>query len=357
MHVTILTSAGLATGGARQAIYLGRGLKEAGHTVRFVAPPGSEVLRLAGFLDPLELPSTLRATESLLSSLIPRDEPMVLHGFHNRGVKLTAYIGTWWRVAGKRAVCAAHRGVTARPNNPLPYLLPGIRAYIVNSKATADMLPLLWRRKRCYLVNNSIPEERLAVTRDAGAVRAELGIPEGHIILGDVAHDKPEKAVDRLIMAYAKAKGQLPPSTLVVVGVNKAKWEGLCAELGITDDVRLVPRTEHVADYVQFFSLFVFPSYFIESQPNVLMEAMSLGVPVIGSDIGGVPDMLRNEFLFKPGDVDECAAKMIEVASNSELLKAMSAENAAKKDEFSTAYRVKRVVEIYESILKEAGLA
>ena len=356
MNVIILSSAKLATGGARQALYQARDLIRAGYKVDFVSYPNSELRKLAPELAWTDLSGNLREMNRVLRGLMIPGQSTVLHGFHNRGVKITAYLGTLWRLQGLPAVCAAHRGVTNRPGNPLPYLLPGIRAYMVNSRETGEMLPLLWRRKRCHFVGNAIPEERLQTSRGPEEMLAELQIEPGRLLLGDVAHDKPEKGVGRLLEAYARVKGSLPPSNLLIVGVSESKWLPQCRELGIEREVRLIPRTEQVADYVQLFSLFVFPSYFIESQPNVIMEAMCLGKPVIGGGIGNVEELIGSEFCFKPGDVEEMSAKILWAAQNPQLMQQAAEANQAYSRRFSPEYRIQTVLGIYRDILREAGL-
>ncbi|MDR2051771.1 MAG: glycosyltransferase family 4 protein [Deltaproteobacteria bacterium] len=176
-------------------------------------------------------------------------------------------------------------------------------------------------------------------------------------VIGNVASDSPKKGVGRLLAAYAAARRSLPPSTLVVVGVNNLEqWRSVCAGLGIEEHVRLVPRIENVADYLQTFALLVFTSYFIESQPNVIMEAMSLGVPVIASNIGEISSMLLPDCLFRPGDADEAARLLVSVANDPERLSLLSALNLAWKPLFSMERRLETVLGHYRAALREAGL-
>lgn len=358
MNVIILTSAGLSTGGARQALYLADGLRKLGHSVHFVCKYDSEprVQAEALGLNCTYLPKTLKEAEPVLRALIVKDGQNVLHAFHNRGVKIAAYLGTLWRLQGLPIACAAHRGVSAKPGNPLPYLLPGIRSYMVNSFYCAKVLPLFWRRKRCYLVNNSIPTERLAVTRDAKTMRKELDIPEDHFVLGNLISHDPAKGGERLMRAYAMARPGLPPSTLVLVGAIKERLLPLCKELGLEKHCRIIERTEHVADYLQIMSLLVFASSFIESQPNVILEAMALGVPVIGSNIGGIPEILPSDCLFDPQKTHEISAKIVEMINNPERLRLLSKINSAQKDLYSMENRLYTVLSHYRAILAENSL-
>lgn len=359
MNIIIFSAAGYASGGSRQALYLAKGFQEQGHKVRFVGRENTEPMNIAlqMGLDCVAYPyKDLRKTNRILRSLMSENENTVLHAFHNRGVKFAAYLGTLWKLQKLPVVCVAHRGVTNRPGNPLPYLLPGIRAYLVNSKACGEQLPLLWRKHRWHLVNNSIPAERLLTTRSVEQMRKELNIAEGKLIVGNIGQNKAAKGNDRLMRAYAAARPSLPPSNLLLVGVKSEKLAPLAQELGIEADCRFVARTEHVADYIQLISLLVFPSVFVESQPNVIMEAMSMGVPVIGSDIGGIPELIQPDCLFDPEKTESISGKIVEMFSKPERMRAIAEENLAKKGLFSTEHRLKVVMGHYVDALKEAGL-
>ena len=357
MTVIIVTAGGSqASGGVRQAIYLAKSLQQAGYTVHFICNPSKELLVLATGLQCIPLPRKLAETNRLLRSLMPEGESVVVHGFHNWGVKYAAYLGTLWRIQGLPVVCVAHRGVTAKPKNPLPYLLPGIRAFLVNSHAIINILPLLWRRKRAHFVSNCISPERLVPTCSKEQIRKELHIPDEHLVIGTLAHENPQKGAGRLIEAYAKARASMPPSTLVLIGVPEKNYLETATAHGVSKHVRFVSRTEDIANYLQIITLFVFASYFVESQPNVVMEAVSMGLPVISSNIGEVPHMVQQDCLFAPGNTDEIAAKMTELVNNPSRLAQLAVENLAKKSLFSPERRLETILQHYNAVLNESGL-
>lgn len=355
MTIIILTTAASVSGGARQALYLAKALQDLGNTVHFVCWLNDETHLIAQEmgLQCTGMRASLKELNAVLRGLMPPDEKVIVHAFHNRGIKIAAYLGTLWRLQGLPVVCTIHRGVTRRPGNPLPYLLPGIRCYMVNSLAAGRTLPLLWRKKRCALVDNSIPPERLQVTRDCATMRKELEIPEEHMIIGNIAHHKTAKGAEELIRAFAKARPSLPPATLIIVGVRPEKIEHVCRELGIEQYCRLIPRTQSVADYIQLMTLLVFPSRFIESQPNVILEAMCMGIPVIGSSIGGIPELLPGDCLFDPKNLDEIAYKIVEMCNNPKRLAMLSAMNKAQHPLYSTENRMDVIQSLYRSMLEE----
>ena len=145
MTVIILTTAASVSGGARQALYLGKALQDMGKKVYFVCWLDNETHAIAQEmgLNCVGFTRSLKDMNLTLKNLMEPGEKVVLHAFHNRGIKVAAYLGTLWRLQGLPVVCTIHRGVTKRPGNPLPYLLPGVRYYMVNSLAAGRNLPLL----------------------------------------------------------------------------------------------------------------------------------------------------------------------------------------------------------------------
>ena len=358
MQIIVLSSACSVSGGARQALYLADGLKKRGLPVRFVCPPACALSEAAENLNLpyTALPDKFFEAERVLRALLLPDGPTVIHAFHNKGVKWAAYMGTLWQLKKLPVACVAHRGVTARPGNPLPYLLPGIRAFLVNSKACARTLPLLWRKKRCFVVNNSIPDDRLIPHISKEEMRERLGIAPEHLIVGTICNNNPAKGAGALIRAFAAAQPKLPPATLLLVGVSSERWLPLCEEHGVAGPVRLIPHTPDIADYLQCLDLMCFPSSFIESQPNVIIEAMCLGVPVIAGAVGGVPELLPPECLFDPADEKVIAEKLLYFMSRPDERQRLSAEGLAKKHTFSLEFRLDTLLAHYRRCLEEQKL-
>jgi glycosyltransferase involved in cell wall biosynthesis len=106
-----------------------------------------------------------------------------------------------------------------------------------------------------------------------------------------------KNAVDDLIKAFAIVKKRVP-SILVICGVgeDEQKLKSLAEELGVSADVRflgLVPYLQ-LPKYVSAADVFVRPSI-SEGFGNSFVEALSCGVPIIGTPVGGIPDFLSDE--------------------------------------------------------------
>lgn len=350
MRIIYVTSADNSSGGARQAMYLATGMRERGHEVFFFTPPRSLLRPLAPETAWLDLPAERRHWRKALEEAIG-GQAAIVHAFHNKAVKSLAFYGTLWRLLGKPVACVAHRGVIYPPNNFLPYIAPGIRVFAVNSLACLKTLPLFWRKDAGRVVYNCVPKSKITPTRPPAQMRAELGINEEDTVLGCVSNNAPVKGLEHLIRAFAKIAG--PGMVLCLVGGRRDLWGGLCEELGIGDAVRIIPRTEYVADYLQLFSLFVLPSL-SESSPNSLQEAMCMGLPAVGSAVGGVPEcILDQRYLAPPGDTEALAKVMAAALADRKALAQAGERNLAFSERFSVQKKLDVMEGIYTDLLGE----
>lgn len=105
------------------------------------------------------------------------------------------------------------------------------------------------------------------------------------------------------LLEMLEALRAFPDATLTIVGPfvdqdgrsSREAFEEACARLGIRDRVRLVPEmtSDQVRPLYREHDLFVFPTH-REGFPNVLLEAMEAGLPIVASRIGGIPDMIED---------------------------------------------------------------
>ena len=98
-------------------------------------------------------------------------------------------------------------------------------------------------------------------------------------------------------------------------------------QLGITFLGKL--NSEQIADKMVSSDLFVHPSH-VDNSPNSISEAMMVGMPVIATNVGGIPSLIKNRgngLLFQDGDSLDLASKILELSENKELSKRLG-ENA-----------------------------
>lgn len=129
-------------------------------------------------------------------------------------------------------------------------------------------------------------------------LRRELGLHAGTSVLVSIGRLSKEKGHADLVRAVARLRHRARdlPCCLLVVG-NGPEQSGLtrlCRKLGLTGEVRLVGYQEDVRPYLALADVFVLPSH-SEGSPNALLEAMAVGVPVVATSVGGIPDMVESE--------------------------------------------------------------
>jgi glycosyltransferase involved in cell wall biosynthesis len=286
-----------------------------GHAVSLCLPENSTFweLKPEPFWHPL--PTETTKWRAPLEKLLPKNpaEPTIIHAFHNKAVKRIAWWGLFWMK--RNLACVAHRGVLYRPGNPLPYISPAMRAFIVNSRACADAIGIYAPKRKIRIVANAVPDERVSPTVTMEEMRRALGLEDTKICFVYIGNDSPVKGADQLLRSYAAAN--LPQTRLIMIGTSPARWHPLCRELGIEHLVRHAGEVENVADYLQIADAFVFPSIGkMDSFPNVLLEAMRMGLPVVASKVGGIPEIAQNNgILVKPGDLSALSGALAEMAN------------------------------------------
>ena len=174
-----------------------------------------------------------------------------------------------------------------------------------------------------------------------------------------VANLVPVKGVETLIEAFniSNADGW----HLLIVGDNNSEYgshiKGLVKQKGMTSKVTFTGKTPLVKDYLEVSELFVLPTKNEgrrEGSPVSLLEAMSMGLYVLGSKIPGIKDQLSNfpELMFEAGNVQELSGKMEMVFNLSQIeLKTWSAiltEHVLNN--YSIEKEVKNHQEIYDRV-------
>jgi len=147
-------------------------------------------------------------------------------------------------------------------------------------------------------------------------LRRNWGLGSGPLI-GITSRLADIKGHAYLIEAMKLVLVEFPSAQLIIVGEGKVKEElvGLTRELGLGKKVLFISTVLDTKEVLSILDLFVLPSL-EEGLGLSLMEAMAFGLPCIGSEVGGIKDLIRhrvNGLLVKPADVKELAAAILEL--------------------------------------------
>ncbi len=351
MRIVIVTSSTNRSGGTRQAIYQAQGLLERGHDVTLALPEDSTFwdLHPAPFWHPLPNDSTgwRKGMERLLFPHGRTRTHAIVHAFHNRAVKRVALWGLFWKRYG--VVCVAHRGVLYRPGNPLPYLSPAMRAIIANSRACAGAIAFCTPAGKIRVVANAVPDERITPMIPPETMYRNLGLTPGQRCLVYVGNNSRIKGAEELMRAFAAA--DLPVGIhLIMLGVDPPRWQGLCAQLGLEGRILFPGKVENVGDYLQLAEAFVFPTN-MDSAPNTLLEAVRMGLPVLATSVGGVPEIVDgNGLLVPPGDPAALATALREMTASTERRVQWSRRSRELGAIYTVEARCKALEAIYHSL-------
>lgn len=241
------------------------------------------------------------------------------------------------------------------------YCLPRYDEVIcVSRDLYEECLALGVPRDRCWHVPNAIDTEEYSRVESTDESKRRLGLSEQRMLVGAVGRLSEEKGFDLLI----RACGQL-----VARGVNLELWiagegdqqptlEKLVADLSLTDRVRLLGFQSDCRAFYQAMDVFVLSSL-REGLPNVLLEAMSMSVPVVSTRVAGVPTLLQegeNGLLVEPGRVDELASAMDRLLADGSLRRRIG-EAGRRTIECNHGFRrrMDRIREIYETSFARGG--
>ena len=148
--------------------------------------------------------------------------------------------------------------------------------------------------------------------------------PNGEKLIVHTSNFRKVKRVEDAIRVFHKVRQQIPVKLLLVGdGPERVKAENLCRELGTCDDIRFLGKLEQIEEVLSVADLFLMPSE-KESFGLAALEAMACEVPVISSNIGGLPELAINGvtgFMCNVGDIEDMVNKAMIVLDENNLPK------------------------------------
>ncbi len=173
-------------------------------------------------------------------------------------------------------------------------------------------------------------------------------------ILLHISNFRAVKRVVDVVRIYAKVRPKVP-SVLVMVGDGPDRVDAVdeARKLGVEDDVHFLGRIDDVAPLLSSADLFLLPSN-RESFGLSALEALACGVPVIGCNVGGLPEVVRHGetgVLLAPGDIDGMSSAAIEILSDPAKWQAMSELGAS---DARARFSEDAIVPLYEALYHKA---
>jgi glycosyltransferase involved in cell wall biosynthesis len=187
-------------------------------------------------------------------------------------------------------------------------------------------------------------------------------VQDASLVIGAVCVLRPEKGLDLLQEAFARVRHLAPGSKLLIVG-NGPELERLrrsSGDLGLGDSALFHPAVAAVAPMMRAIDIFVLSSH-SEAFSNALLEAMACGCCVVGSRVGGTPELIGNDergLLFENGNAADLAEKLAKLMQDVELRREL-AERAAvfARTKLTIEANVERMIQIYDGLLNRKHVA
>ncbi len=185
-------------------------------------------------------------------------------------------------------------------------------------------------------------------------VRAELGVSPEQVLVGTIANLRTEKAYPDLLRAARQVLDTELPVRFVAVGQGplEAELDSLHAELDLGEGFRFLGYREDARRLLAGFDLFPLSSR-DEGLPVSLMEALALGVPVVATEVGGVPEAIRHGqegLLVPPGQPDLLAQAILKLVEDPNQRSALAEAAAVRGDAFGVRPMPERLERIYHDV-------
>jgi glycosyltransferase involved in cell wall biosynthesis len=211
------------------------------------------------------------------------------------------------------------------------------------------------RRDRVEVVIHGIQVEAVrAAGAERAAVRAELGVTDHDVVIGTVANYTAQKAYPNLFAAARAAVDAEPRLRFVAVGQGQLEAE-IKAEhqrLGLGNRFQLLGYRPDAVRVLAGCDVFTLASHY-EGLPVALMEALAVGLPVVVTAVGGIPDAISDGtegILVPPGRPDQLTDAYLRLAKD-ERLRAELADAASRRAvDFDVRRAVGRIETIYRTL-------
>jgi N-acetyl-alpha-D-glucosaminyl L-malate synthase BshA len=236
-----------------------------------------------------------------------------------------------------------------------PTLLPVVRYSIEKSDGITAVSRFL-REKTLTNFNLDRPIEVIPnfvntdewQPHDSSRLRHQFA-PNGEPVLTHASNFRSVKRVTDVIRIFAQVVEKIPAKLVMIGdGPDRAEAERLCRDLGICEHVHFLGKQAALPDLLSACDLFIMPSQ-SESFGLSALEAMSCGVPVISTSVGGLPELNvhgTTGYIAEIGDIDRMARYAVDLLTNE---RKYSQFRQAARDRALNQFSARDIVPMYEN--------
>ena len=334
-----------------------QGLRARGVPQAIVCPRGSAMHARAGAEGLAVLPMRIRNevdTGALgrIVAALRRAPADVLHAHTSQAHGLAAMAA---RLRGRRRP----RVVVTRRVDYSIFRHAFLRLDRVKYDPGADLVLCVSAKIRDVLRADGLPDDRLRVVHSGidlarfraahaspAALRAELGIPEGAPVIGNVAHMADHKGQRYLVASMPDVLQQRPEARALIVGDGELRGAlaAQAAELGVAERVVFAGFRRDVPDLLGLMDVFCFPSH-MEGLGTSILDALAMARPVVATTAGGIPEIIEDGvhgLLVPPKAPSALAHALLRMLDDPDAARRMALAGKARVE---SAFSVDRMVD------------
>lgn len=307
------------------------------------------------------------ALANKIAEIIKREELDILHVHYAIPHAVCAILGRQIARSSIKIVTTLH-GTDITVLGHDPSLSAAIRFGIEESDAVtavshaliSQTMDVIYPKKKIQPIYNFI-DERVYRKRPANdQLRHELGIADEDKVIMHVSNFRSVKRVPDVVRVFKRVREKMPAKLLLVGdGPEMTIVCKLVSELQLEGSVLFLGKQDNLEELYALSDLLLLLSE-KESFGLVLLEAMACGVPCIGTNVGGIPEVIehgRNGFTSELGDIESMTAQALQLLTDEEFYQNAS-EQALKT--VQTRFDSQKIVHEYETLyfnllLEQAG--
>jgi glycosyltransferase involved in cell wall biosynthesis len=328
-----ISESSTAVGGQELAVLLhAEGLVKRGYDLRLILEPGSPIAKMA---DEKKLAVTLlsmrrsRYPQAITEfcRLMRRDRPAILQVNSSRD--------SWIGAIASRLISPRPKIIRIRHiSNPLNRNMTTQLLY----RRLLDMVVVTGgeRTRQGLIERDGLAADRVAAFpigldveyfRPAPAdsnLRLELGLPKSQLLVGIISYLRTYKGHEYFIEAARRIAEKRGDVTFIIVGEGPEEQtiRTLIEQLGLTSRIRMMGFRDDLLNVFRSLDVFAIPSVEGDTIPQVLMQALSMGVPVVSTTVGSIPDVViegETGFVVAPRDGMALAERILQLCEDAVL--------------------------------------
>ena len=210
--------------------------------------------------------------------------------------------------------------------------------------------------RKLITIHNGIDSKYTVSEKRTSGLRKELDIPTDHSVICTITHMEEHKGLAYLLESASLLLQSRNDVSFLIVGEGSLKEElrKLCVILKIEKNVIFAGERSDIPEILSLTDIFVLPSL-REGLGLVILEAMACGKPVIATNVGGVPEVVKDGVsgtLVPPKDPEALYSAMKELLDDREKQKTMGSNGKKICDlSFNSKVMMRKIEDLYDSLI------